>query len=173
MRTVAAWFAFGSFVLIAGIAIAAFVRGDDLSLSSDGRNTGITVSRPPSAGSEDVAAEPKADLNQVRDELQDELRSTPVADVADQGGQFDGVWVHRPSGFRYRIISSGSIATIEEIDSFNNVTAAGSGLIEGSRFSFEFQNAWGMFGTGYLDIANRQLIGELSSPNGTQPIVLS
>ena len=173
MRTIVAWFAFGSFVLIAGIAIAAFVRGDDLSVTSDGRSTGVTVSRPPSAGVGDVDDSPNTNLDHVRDELQDELRTTPVADPAEQTGNFDGTWIHRPSGFRYRIISSGAFATIEELDAFNNVTAAGSGTIQGNRFSFDFQNAWGLFGTGFLDMSGGQLAGELSSPNGIQQIVLS
>jgi len=70
-------------------------------------------------------------------------------------------------------MSSGGFATIEELGAFNNVTAAGSGTIQGNRFSFDFQNAWGMFGTGFLDITGGQLVGELSSPNGIQQIVLS
>ena len=65
------------------------------------------------------------------------------------------------------------VVRVRQLDAFNNVTAAGSGTIQGNRFSFDFQNAWGLFGTGFLDMSGGQLAGELSSPNGIQQIVLS
>ena len=147
VRCTIRWGAVGMFLLAAGAATTALVRGQEvcevsasgLRFCDDGGGDTETIDR-----AQDVLSDRAAtNAEQVREGAV----VTPKVDAVD----LTGVW-SASNGFTYAIEQVGDQATITEVAPDGTVTAAGVGLMDGASFDFDYTAADLSTGFGILDL---------------------
>jgi hypothetical protein len=157
-RRTIGWAALGAFALgVTGIFIAV-VRGQDVCAVSA---TGVEFCERDDATLREVE-EGQARIETQASELQSQAQAQDAAPTAPGTADLTGTWVG-DNGFTYVIEQYGDQAVISEVAFDGMKTAVGSGTVEGSDFTFDFQAFDGSVGTGSLERDGNTLTGSFDN----------
>jgi hypothetical protein len=153
-RRVVGWTALGAFTLGASGVVIAVQRGQDVCEVSA---TGVKFCDSGDERREVVAAQPA--IAEQASELQNQAQARETGDAAPSPIDISGTWIS-DDGFTYVIEQFGNQAVLTELVG-GMATGVGSGTVDGTAYTFDFEAADGSFGTGSLDLADDILSGSL------------